>query len=614
MGCGAGKERQEAVPAEAGGKREGVQEQKEDNQTNHGSNKGTDDVKNDVKKTDCKDVKVMLFSINDVYLTENIPKFRTLVDQMVAEHRPDLHFVTHQGDFLSPSPLSNFDKGLNMVQVMNEVGFSHVLLGNHEFDLNLSELKSRLVLIDKKTKILGTNVRFPNDSNANYCTLKYDITPFEKYGLNVELLKTGGLYGKYEGLEVDDPIESTRNAIAELKKEGVNMIVLLTHLKMKGDRLLAEEAAKHGITFILGGHDHSKYVEKPHGVHLVKSGYDAIEATVTTLTFKRPKTGGAKGEDANAGAADEEDAKAWIRPHDVEIDVVNVSEVATDAKRYSRLLEICEQGNQQLASLGAVLLIPPSPEGEEILSSKDPRNRQCTVGRLLCDIVKKFFRGDVGLISSGKIRNKSDYPKGLSLTDIGAELPFKDNFTYCVNMTAKEIEETLAFSWTKKKGEGGFLTYDNGVKFDEKDSKLLEIGGKPLSEADKEKKFKVVVPISLLNGMDGLLPLSKIGEREKTKEVPLDHLMLLQNIVVKQAVLDQWDTLHVTTCDFQTADADKNGTIERKEFVDYLQKSHPDISKGVIDLFWDNLDEDSSGYLSREQFLHRRLSNYEPQK
>jgi 2',3'-cyclic-nucleotide 2'-phosphodiesterase (5'-nucleotidase family) len=38
------------------------------------------------------------------------------------------------GDFLGPSPMSAFDKGAHMITAMNLCGFTHLCVGNHEFD------------------------------------------------------------------------------------------------------------------------------------------------------------------------------------------------------------------------------------------------------------------------------------------------------------------------------------------------------------------------------------------------------------------------------------------------------------------------------------------------
>uniref|UniRef100_A0A7S2X7W4 EF-hand domain-containing protein n=1 Tax=Lotharella oceanica TaxID=641309 RepID=A0A7S2X7W4_9EUKA len=371
----------------------------------------------------------------------------------------------------------------------------------------------------------------------------------------------------------------------------------MTPLLIKTDRMLAEEAAKHGIKLILGGHDHDKYQEEKNGTTIVKSGYDAIEATVSTITFpSEPVKREAKEGD-------------WILSHDVKVEILNVSKVEADSKKYEKILKLVQEGKEKLSALGSVVLIPPNEEGKQLLSSKDPRNKQCTIGRLFCDILKKFFEADAGLITGGKIRNKSDYPKGLTVTDVGSELPFRDNFTYMVTMTAKELEETLAFSWKQKKGSGGFLQYDNGVTFDETKLQLTHVANQPL---DREKmdstEFKVVMPISILNGMDGISPLIPIGQRNKTKDVPLDHLMLMQDVVTKVCVLSQWNSLELSCKDFHAADKNNDKKIQRHEFIEYMQKAHPKVGCGIIDLFWEALDDDNSGTLEMEEFV-RKIGN-----
>uniref|UniRef100_A0A7S3ZAI4 EF-hand domain-containing protein n=1 Tax=Lotharella globosa TaxID=91324 RepID=A0A7S3ZAI4_9EUKA len=497
-----------------------------------------------------------------------------------------------------------------MADVMNEVGFTHVCLGNHEFDLSLDDLKLRLNQMKHVGKILSTNVIFPNGETEAYNCVQYDITTLEPHGLKigwiglltkdtVDLLKAGGLYEKYQGLAINDPIDTLRKMEAKMKSEGVDIIIPLTHLLVNTDRKLAEECSEHGIKLIMGGHDHDKYHEHPNGVTIVKSGYDAIDATIATIHVKLD---------------DIKKNKENLVPYDVKTEIVNVSGVTTDAKKYARMLEICREGEEKLAALGSTVLIPPSPEGEEVLSSKDPRNKQCTVGRMLCDMLKAYFKADVGLITGGKIRNKSDYPKGLTVTDIGAELPFKDNFTYMVTMTAAEIEDTIKFSWTEKKGQGGFLQYDNDTIFDQKANILTHVAGTELDRATaSDKLFKVVMPISILNGMDGLEPLVAVGKRHNTKAVSLDHLMLMQNIITKVCVLRQWERLNMSCRDFALADINKDLKLQRHEFVSYMQKVHPGISRGIIDLFWDALDDDRNGSLSPSEFLRRsshRMSQY----
>jgi len=254
---------------------------------------------------------------------------------------------------------------------------------------------------------------------------------------------------------------------------------------------------------------------------------------------------------------------------------------------YSYITKICDKGAAQLEKLGGALLIRPSPEGEPVLSSIDPRNRQCTVGLLFADKAKRFFRTDCCLMNTGKIRNSREYPKGLTLVDIGSELPFKDNFMYVTQMTGAEIEETLQYSWAKLKGTGGFIAHDSKIIYDDVAGRLVTVAGAP---ANPRATYSVTIPISLLNGMDHIAPLEAIGDRKKTKSVRVDALPLLQDIVTKVCVVERWAELHVHLKDFEAADKNKDGVLTMQEFKEWVHKRAPQTSEGMIELFFSTLD------------------------
>ena len=54
------------------------------------------------------------------------------------------HVTTVNGDFLSPSILSIFDKGAHRIDLFNLLGVDMVVAGNHEFDFGPDEVKKRI--------------------------------------------------------------------------------------------------------------------------------------------------------------------------------------------------------------------------------------------------------------------------------------------------------------------------------------------------------------------------------------------------------------------------------------------------------------------------------------
>uniref|UniRef100_A0A7S4DJD4 EF-hand domain-containing protein n=1 Tax=Lotharella globosa TaxID=91324 RepID=A0A7S4DJD4_9EUKA len=495
---------------------------------------------------------------------------RAEVDRIIREQKPDVYFVTHQGDFLSPSPLSNFDKGANMVKIMNAMKFTHICIGNHEFDHSLGDVRKRLNEL-KTAKILAANINFPYPED--YVELKHmRKTPLELYncvehdiselpnGLKlgwvgvcteetIAFIKSGGLYSKYEGLTMSDSIKTAKKVMQRLKAEGCNYIIPLTHLNIGEDRQFAKMAKEFGVKVVLGGHDHDEYFEDENGVKIIKAGIDARKMTVTTITFPP------------------NEQTPEVRSELVRISGVNVPE------GYSYITKICDEGAAQLDKLGGALLIRPAPMGEPVLSSVDPRNRQCTVGQLFADKAKRYFRTDCCLLNSGKIRNNSEYPKGLTLVDIGSELPFKDNFMYTTQITGAELEETLKYSWAKLKGTGGFITHDSKIIYDDIAQRLVCVAGAP---ANSRATYSVTIPISLLNGMDHIAPLEAIGDRTNTKSIRVDALPLLQDIVTKVCVVERWAEFQVRLKDFEEADKNRDGvlTIQVLKRVSFSRKSN----------------------------------------
>ncbi len=78
----------------------------------------------------------MIFSINDCYELEHLPKLKCFMERykrefFSAEFPLARSFLTLNGDFLGPSSLSQFDEGKHMVDAMNALAVDYICLGNH---------------------------------------------------------------------------------------------------------------------------------------------------------------------------------------------------------------------------------------------------------------------------------------------------------------------------------------------------------------------------------------------------------------------------------------------------------------------------------------------------
>ena len=76
-------------------------------------------------------------------------------------------------------------------------------------------------------------------------------------------------------IEYEDFVVCARRLVAELKGDGAEIVIALTHMRVPNDRKLAEEVPE--LDLILGGHDHHYEAQEwgPHRTYILKSGIDS---------------------------------------------------------------------------------------------------------------------------------------------------------------------------------------------------------------------------------------------------------------------------------------------------------------------------------------------------
>lgn len=248
----------------------------------------------------------VLLTINDVYRIEGVEKgtvgsmarVRALRAELEREH-PDL-LMLHAGDFLFPSFASRMFEGEQMVAAMNALdgdtaAFDErlfVVFGNHEFDKNKTKNAAMLDqrIEESQFRWLGTNVHFAEGADGR---------PLVE-GPNLEgsrIVESGGIRIGIFGItiptvgieyveEFDGPEDTARRMTAELRAQGAEVVIALTHLNAADDRDLLENLpVPVGPDLIIGGHDHEHMEVQAGGRWLLKADADARTATVVRLTL-----------------------------------------------------------------------------------------------------------------------------------------------------------------------------------------------------------------------------------------------------------------------------------------------------------------------------------------
>lgn len=420
------------------------------------------------------------------------------------------NITTFGGDTLSPSIMSGFHKGAQMIDLMNVAGIDLAVPGNHEFDF-------------------GPDVFAQRARESKFAWVASNVTRDGKlFENNIDtIVKTmGGVKVGFFGLVTPETARSSSpgpsvafapwketavRAVKALKDQGAEVIVALTHLDFAEDRVLAEQVP--GISLILGGHDHEAMSLLEGGTLIFKAGADARHLGVIDLHVSRkPAPSGPPTIEVYHGLRltpvtriePDHDAAAIVKRYTDELDKELAVEIATTVKPLdSRRLAV--------------------------------REREAAIGDLIADSLRDAFKADVGLMNGGGIRGDREYPAGHKITrrDVLTELPF-GNIAVLVELKGSDLLAALENGVSRVADRAGRFPQVSGLRFAYDPGKpagqrVLEatVGGAKL---DPAKSYKVATIDFLLNGGDGYSMLANGRKLVDAENGPLAAQVLIDYI------------------------------------------------------------------------------------
>lgn len=188
----------------------------------------------------------------------------------VQEARTDNTLLLDAGDVFSGTLYFNQFSGLADLYFMNEMKYDAMTFGNHEFDKGPAALAG--FVKQANFPFVSANIDFSTEPSLNGMAHSDPGKPGEDGQIYPAVIKEIGgdkvgiiglttpessvLSSPGPNIQFSDEAESAQKQVDALEAEGIDKIIVLSHLGYTVDQQLAE--AVDGIDIIVGGHSHTQ--------------------------------------------------------------------------------------------------------------------------------------------------------------------------------------------------------------------------------------------------------------------------------------------------------------------------------------------------------------------
>ncbi len=209
--------------------------------------------------------------------------------------------------------------------------------------------------------------------------------------------------------------EVAKELIPQLRADGAEIIIAVTHMREPNDNKLAEKMNGE-IDLILGGHDHFYAHSLINGTHVLRSGSDFKQ--LSYLEARRSET----------------------RPGRWDIDIWR-RDIVKSIPEDPETTELAESLTSKLKkSLEKPVGWTASPLDARFTTV---RLRESNLGNFVCDIMCHHYQADCAIMAAGTIRGDQIYAPGpIRVKDITDCFPFEDPVVV-IRVTGKGIRDAL---------------------------------------------------------------------------------------------------------------------------------------------------------------------------
>lgn len=234
--------------------------------------------------------------------------------QQVAKEQDQAFLFLHAGDCFQGTLYFSLFKGEANATMLNALNIDAMALGNHELDMgNLpvaqfaqqinfpllagnwdlsNEDESKPVRLNTNEKLITYD---PQSQTANWIVKHAQGEPIAIFSLALD--KMADISNPDPDTPFVNALNTARQTIAAIEKQGINKIILLSHMGYEADLEMAEQVS--GISLIVGGHSHrlqgdfsslglkqdDAYGIEVNGTRIVQAGYHALSMGHCDIEF-----------------------------------------------------------------------------------------------------------------------------------------------------------------------------------------------------------------------------------------------------------------------------------------------------------------------------------------
>ena len=384
------------------------------------------------------------------------------------------------GDALHGQITANITKGASMVRVMNAVGYSAMVPGNHEFNYGVE----RLFELEKMMNFpfLCANVTKYGEYIFNgYHIFFVNEHKIGVFGITTPETPSSSDPRQMEGLKFEDPRQTAYRLVAELQELGCGYIIALVHLGSKETSLpenTVDAIVVPGVDLIVDGHSHTflKNGRMVGSTLIVQTGEYGQHIGIVKVLLD---------EESNSQQASTIDVSPYLAADEAIITIINQENEST------------EYLTEQIIGYTPFLL-----KGERA----DVRSAATNLSDLITDSMRFNIEADISFITGGSIR--SSIPAGdITMGHALNTMPFS-NLIVTKQIKGTDIWEALERGVSAYPYEAAYFLHFSGlqVKFDpeaEAGQRIVSVTKLQNIAFDKEQTYKVAMIEFLAMGGDG---------------------------------------------------------------------------------------------------------------